>query len=54
MTAYLVTVRSLHDPTAPDHLFLIDGDLDGGTVARLTTDLALRSGGATGFLDAGR
>jgi phosphoribosylformylglycinamidine synthase II len=39
MTAYLVTVRSLHDPTAPDHLFLIDGDLDGGTVARLTTDL---------------
>ena len=39
MTAYLVTVRSLHDPTAPDHLFLIDGDLDGATVARLTTDL---------------
>jgi phosphoribosylformylglycinamidine synthase II len=39
MTAYLVIVRSLHDPTAPDHLFLIDGDLDGATVARLTTDL---------------
>lgn len=39
MTAYLVTVRSLHDPAAPDHLFLIDGDLDGATVARLTTDL---------------
>ncbi len=39
MTAYLVTVRSLHDPAAPDHLFLIDGNLDGATVARLTTDL---------------
>ncbi|MDW8214265.1 MAG: phosphoribosylformylglycinamidine synthase subunit PurL [Roseiflexaceae bacterium] len=39
MPAYLVTVRSRHDPAAPDHLFLLDGDLDHAVVARLTTDL---------------
>ncbi len=39
MPAYLVTVYSYHDPAAPDHLFLLDGDLDDAAVARLTTDL---------------
>ncbi|MGQ9827861.1 MAG: phosphoribosylformylglycinamidine synthase subunit PurL [Roseiflexus sp.] len=39
MTAYLVTIHLPEDPAAPDHLFLIDGDLDDATVARLTTDL---------------
>ncbi len=39
MPAYLVTVRSRHDPADPDHLFLLDGDLDDAGVARLTNDL---------------
>ena len=39
MPAYLVTVRSRHDWSAPDHLFLLDGDLECAAVARLTTDL---------------
>ncbi|MGB9752837.1 phosphoribosylformylglycinamidine synthase subunit PurL [Roseiflexus castenholzii] len=39
MPAYLVTVCSRHDPAEPDHLFLLDGDLDGVAVARMTTDL---------------
>jgi phosphoribosylformylglycinamidine synthase len=39
MPVYLVTVCSRHDPAAPEHLFLLDGDLDDAAVARLTTDL---------------
>lgn len=39
MPAYLVTVHTRYDPAAPDHLFLLDGDLDYMAVARLTADL---------------
>ncbi len=39
MPAYLVTAYTRHDPAAPDHLFLLDGDLDHTAVARLTADL---------------
>ncbi|NWG21153.1 MAG: phosphoribosylformylglycinamidine synthase subunit PurL [Chloroflexi bacterium] len=39
MPEYLVTVCSLHDRSAPDHLFLLDGDLAASDVARLVTEL---------------
>lgn len=39
MPVYLVTVRSRHDPDAPDHLFLIDGELDHAAIVRLMDDL---------------
>lgn len=39
MPEYLITVRSLHDAAAPDHLFLLDGDLSGDDVAQLSAEL---------------
>jgi phosphoribosylformylglycinamidine synthase subunit PurSL len=39
MTQYLVSVRSRHDPSAPHHLFLLDGALSPEAVVRLADAL---------------
>jgi phosphoribosylformylglycinamidine synthase subunit PurSL len=39
MADYLVTVRSRHDPNAPQHLYLLDGALSGAQIERLAGEL---------------
>jgi phosphoribosylformylglycinamidine synthase len=39
MPQYLVSVRSRHDPSAPQHLYLLDGDLPPDAVAQLADAL---------------
>jgi phosphoribosylformylglycinamidine synthase len=39
MTPYLVTVHSRREPGAPQHLFLLDGDLTAADIERLTAGL---------------
>ncbi|HWQ14667.1 MAG TPA: phosphoribosylformylglycinamidine synthase subunit PurL [Roseiflexaceae bacterium] len=39
MTEYLVTVRSRREPDAPQHLFLLEGDLAAADIERLAAEL---------------
>jgi phosphoribosylformylglycinamidine synthase len=39
MTQYLVTVRARHDEAAPQHLYLLDGELTAAEIQQLTSEL---------------
>src|SRR4051794_4698242 len=39
MTQYLITVRSMRDPNAPAHLYLLEGELAPADLQRLTGEL---------------